>query len=42
MIELDVNFDKYATWLIYHKNKNQSTAMKKLIEITFENCSRWS
>lgn len=42
MIELDGNFDKYATQLIYHKNKNQSTAMKKLIEITFENCNRWS
>ncbi|EHJ01260.1 transcriptional regulator, LysR family [Clostridium sp. DL-VIII] len=42
MIELDGNFDKYATQLIYHKNKNQSTAMKKLIEITFENSNRWS
>ncbi|OOM76303.1 LysR family transcriptional regulator [Clostridium sp. BL-8] len=41
-MELDENFDKYATQLIYHKNKNQSTAMKKLIEITFENCNGWS
>lgn len=42
MIELDEDFDKYATQLIYHKSKNQSTAMKKLIEITFENCNRWN
>jgi DNA-binding transcriptional LysR family regulator len=42
MIKLRENFDKYETQLIYHKNKGQSIAMKKLIEITIENCNRWS
>lgn len=40
-IELEESFPKYVTQLIYHKNKKISAPMRKLIEITEENCSRW-
>lgn len=40
-IEIEDSYNNFKTQLIYHKSKNISIAMKKLIEITLNNSSKW-
>lgn len=41
MIEIKEPLDKFRTQLAYHKNKNISLPMSKLIEITLKNSNNW-
>lgn len=41
MIEVKEPFHKFRTQLAYHKNKNISLPMSKLIEITLKNSANW-
>ncbi|MEG0295274.1 MAG: LysR family transcriptional regulator [Clostridium sp.] len=41
MTKIDKSYDKFNTQLAYHKNKNISIAMQKLIEITLKHALEW-
>lgn len=40
-IDVEEKYNNFKTQMVYHKDKNISNPMKKLIEITLNNASRW-
>lgn len=39
--ELQKNFEKYSTWLIYHKNKKIFPAMQKFMQVVLDDSKGW-
>ncbi|PJI08646.1 MULTISPECIES: LysR family transcriptional regulator [Clostridium] len=39
--ELHKNFEKYSTWLIYHKNKKIFPAMQKFMQVVLDDSKEW-